>query len=203
MSIATKKAIFALRLQGLSNAEIGERVNLHPVSVSRIFSHVKKLETAGVIPEQLEEPPSDVEVLRGWKERLTTKSIKALDRGLDDTADNYRAGALGRDVLKGLGELQGDSVNVSIHVLLASVPPEWRERYWGASDDPGPRILPDEQHELWALEVFQKSGYSAAQFTQLRLDARADRMRLISNNEDFNEFFRAETARHSKSSRGS
>ena len=47
----------------------------------------------------------------------------------------------------------------------------------------------------WALEVFKKSGYSAAEFNQLRCDAQAGRV-LVSSDEDFDEFFRAEEARH-------
>src|SRR5262245_52089601 len=148
ISMATKKAVFALRLQGLSNAEIGERLNLHPVTVSKIFSSVKKLEAAGVVPEEPQAPPTDIEVMRNWKERLTTKSVKALDRALDDGTDNYKAGGLGRDVLKGLGEFQGDSVNLHIDRLINSVPPEWRDEFLGRRDEVGPPILPDEQHEL-------------------------------------------------------
>src|SRR5262249_32706469 len=130
VSIETKQAAFMLRLQGFTNSQIGERLNLHPVTVSRIFTGLKKLEAAGVVPKEQIKPPTDTEVLRGWKERLTTKSIKALDRGLDDESDNYKAGGLGRDVLKGLGELQGDSLNVNIQTFLASVPPEWQREYF-------------------------------------------------------------------------
>src|SRR5262245_63424399 len=92
VSVATMKAIFALRAQGLSNTEIGERLNLHPGSVCRIYRRVKKLEAAGRVPADPKEPPTDVEVLRDWKERLTTKSIKELERGLEDQTDNYKAG---------------------------------------------------------------------------------------------------------------
>jgi hypothetical protein len=199
VSVATKKAVFALRLQGLSNAEIGERVNLHPVTVSRIFTGLKKLEAAGVVPKEQIKPPNDTEVLRGWKERLTVKSVKAIDRGLDDQSDNYKAGGLGHSVLKGLGEFDGDSVNVHINQLINSVPDEFKSRYLVSGDDvdePAPRVLPAEQHELWALEVFKKSGYSAAEFNQLRRDAQAGRMSLVSSDEDFDEFFRAEEARY-------
>src|SRR5262245_23013982 len=124
VSMATMKAIFALRAQGFNNTEIGERLNLHPGSVCRIYRRVKQIETAGMVPDTAKAPPTDIEVMRDWKDRLTTKSIRALDRGLDDTTDNYKAGGLGRDVLKGLGELQGDSINVNMQNLIASVPPE-------------------------------------------------------------------------------
>jgi hypothetical protein len=198
VSIETKKAAFALRLQRFTNSQIGERLNLHPVTVSRIFTALKKLEAAGVVPKEQIKPPNDTEVLRGWKERLTVKSVKAIDRGLDDQSDNYKAGGLGHSVLKGLGEFDGDSVNVHINQMINSVPEEFKSRYLVSGDDvdePAPRVLPAEQHELWALEVFKKSGYSAAEFNQLRRDAQAGRV-LVSSDEDFDEFFRAEEARH-------
>ena len=196
VSFETKQAAFMLRLQGFTNSQIGERLNLHPVTVSRIFTGLKKLEAAGVVPKEQIKTPTEDEVLRDWKDRMRTKSIRALDRGLDDTSDNYKAGGLGRDVLKGLGELQGDSVSVHMQTFIASVPPEWRDRFFGEHDDAGPRILPDEQHELWALEVFQRSGLSAVEFSQLRRDARAGRMYLVTNDQDRDEFFRAEEARY-------
>jgi len=52
VSVATMKAAFALRLQGFGNAEIGRKLNLHPVTVSRIFTKMKKLEVEGVVPEE-------------------------------------------------------------------------------------------------------------------------------------------------------
>lgn len=184
----------ALRIQGYTNSEIGQRLNLHPVTVCRIFTAMKKLEAAGVVAQPAKEPPTDIEVLRDWKQRLTKKSIKALDRGLDDATDNYKAGNLGHTVLKGLGEFQGDSVNVNVQAFIASVPPEWRERYFATRDEPPPRQLPPEEHEVWALDVFKKSSCSAEQFNQLRREAREGRMRIVTDDDDFNEFFRAEQA---------
>src|SRR5262245_22151954 len=122
VSVATKKAVFALRLQGLSNAQIGERLNLHPVTVCRIFTSVKKLEAAGVVSHEPKEPPSDTEVLRNWRDRLTRKSIKALDRGLDDETDNYKAAGIANYVLRGLGEFENESINVHMNQLINSVP---------------------------------------------------------------------------------
>jgi hypothetical protein len=193
VSFETKQAAFALRLRGLTNSQIGTKLNLHPVTVSRIFTAIKKLESAGVVPKEETKPPSDTETLRDWRQRLTVKSVKALDRGLDDPSDNYKAGGLGRDVLKGLGELQGDGVNVHVQALIASVPPEWRDRY--TQHDSGPRMLSAEQHEVWALEVFRKSSLNAVEFSELRREARAGRTRLVSNDDDWNAFFEAETAR--------
>jgi hypothetical protein len=140
ISMDTLKAIFALRLQGFGNVEIGQRLNLHPVTISRQFSKLKKLESAGAVPKQPAEPPSDAEVMRNWRQRITHKSVRALDRGLDDTSDNYKAANVGLSALKGLGELQGDGVNVHVQALIASCPPEWRERYGLVSSDPDPAL---------------------------------------------------------------
>src|SRR5262245_51487973 len=103
---------------------------------------MKKLEAAGVVAQPPKEPPTDAEILVDWRDRLTKKSIRALDRGLEDQTDNYKAGGLGRDVLKGLGEFTGDSVNVQFQALLNSVPPEWRDRYMVT--------LPDDESDVAA-----------------------------------------------------
>ena len=197
VSLETKKAAFALRLQGLMNKEIAERLHIHPVTVSKMFKTLRQLEAAGVVTKQPKEARSDADILVDWKHRLTKKSVKALDRGLDDTTDNYMAGGLGRDVLKGLGELAGDSVNVHMQTLIATMPPEFRDRYFPETDQPRPEPEPlsTEAHECLGLQVFKESNCTPEEFQRLRREAREGRMRLVTNDEPWERFFESEEAR--------
>jgi hypothetical protein len=82
------------------------------------------------------------------------------------------------------------------------MPSEFRERYLGAMGRRRePRLHTDQEHEAWALELFRKSGLSPAEFSQRRMEARAGQIRVITNDEEWNEFFEAEQARASQHTR--
>jgi hypothetical protein len=64
-----------------------------------------------------------------YKNELKMKSIDAIHKGLEHKRDPYKRASLGVNVMKGIGEFQNDGANVNIQNVMASVPPEWRDRY--------------------------------------------------------------------------
>lgn len=57
---------------------------------------------------------------------LPVKAVTAIERSLDDEDDVHKAASTGVNVLKGLGHLQGEGVNVTIQQMLGAIPEEWR-----------------------------------------------------------------------------
>ena len=64
------------------------------------------------------------------RDELRRKAYVAVLAGLNDPRDSYKRASLGVQVLKGVGDLVPDTtMQVTIQMALAAVPPEWRERY--------------------------------------------------------------------------
>ena len=54
--------------------------------------------------------------------------VRAVERSVNDTDDVHRAANTATTVLKGLGHLQNDGVNVQVNTFLASLPDDMRAR---------------------------------------------------------------------------
>ena len=62
--------------------------------------------------------------LSHYREKLKGKAITAVENGLDCPDDPYKQGNLGVQVLKGLGEFNGDNPKGdSLNILIANMPP--------------------------------------------------------------------------------
>jgi hypothetical protein len=90
-----KQTIAVLRTQGMSNRAIAARLGLHHITVSKAYSEFRR-EASGVIDDLGAEWKRDVKIL-----------VRAVKRGLTDESDNHKAGVIGIQTLKGLGELPG------------------------------------------------------------------------------------------------
>ena len=122
-----------MRLKGLTNAEIGKKLGLHEITVSRLCSEVRKATAKTAIPETSE--PDQKTILANWRDRLKTKSIRSVERALDDDTDAYKSGNIAVATLKGLGDFSGDtSVNVNLQAFIASIPDDMRDRYLSLDD---------------------------------------------------------------------
>ena len=62
------------------------------------------------------------------RDELRRKAYLAVLAGLDCDRDDYKAAALGVQVLKGMGDLNADT-NVTLQTMFAAVPPDWRDKY--------------------------------------------------------------------------
>jgi len=189
----TKMAIIADKAAGVPVRVICSRYGLDASTVWRICKKV-----------QLAHPGSALSrgsTSEDLKTRITSKAYSALEGGLDDTSDSYRRGALAHQTLKELGSLaelgaQNEGQREFLR-QLNGLSEETRMRYLNPSPELGPRILSVEQHETWALQVFQNSGMDPIMFSQERTAARGGSRRWITNNPELEEFFRAEEARAS------
>jgi hypothetical protein len=189
----TKMAIIADKAAGVPVRVICSRYGLNASTVWRIckkvqLAHPRSALSRGSTSEDL-------------KTRITSKAYNALEGGLDCADDPYRRGALGHQTLKEIGTLaelgaQNEGEREAIR-QLAGMSEEMRKRYLNPEPEPEPRILSAEDHETWALDVFQKSGMTAFEFNRERSLARRGERRLLTNEEEVEEFFRAEEVRAS------
>src|SRR5262245_12950393 len=115
----TKVSIIADRAAGLTVREIA-KYDMHANTVSRVCRQFAK-----------DDPRTEYAqgILSGYRERLKSGAVKAVESGLDHPDDPYKRGNLGVQVLKGLGEFEQEKTSVHIANLMASVPEQWRSRY--------------------------------------------------------------------------
>lgn len=68
-----------------------------------------------------------------FKRGIRRKAVQAIENGLDCDRDPYRQGALGVQVMKGIGEFKSDQPDVGarVNILIGSVPGDWKQRYIG------------------------------------------------------------------------
>lgn len=109
-----KAAMLIMRGKHMGLDAIAEVVGRTPRAVKVFLEGVTKLAEA-----------SGVEY--DFRDDLKLKSLDAVRAGLVDERDNYKRATIGVNVLKGIGVLQPDGVQ--INQLIAAVPPEWTERY--------------------------------------------------------------------------
>ncbi len=140
LDTATKNAIIADRLAGIPGEMVARKYAVHEASVARIMMQLKKLTD---VKSEVHHTTAD------YRARLKAKSIAAIESGLDPDPDKYKAGNLGVQVMKGIGEFQGDqpaaggiTVNICIPSTLArperlvnGMPPE--------REDSKPLALPE------------------------------------------------------------
>jgi hypothetical protein len=147
----TQRAIIADRASGLSCREIGKKYDVDSSTVSRICRRFRE-----------ESPESELakDPVADYRSRLKTKSIRAIDAGLDDQSDNYKRGHLGVSVMKGIGEFEIDrGVHVTIEERARHLPPEWQARYMV-----GPAMLEEANAiDVRAEEVQESKSDSASQ----------------------------------------
>lgn len=120
VSDGERQAILALRAQRLSVREIADRIGRGVRTVEQCIKRAK--EQAGLLTDT------------DWREEMALNSIDAINSALRSRKDVYKAGNLGKDVMKGLGEFAQDGTQVHINQLMASVPPEFRDRYFVTAD---------------------------------------------------------------------
>ena len=67
-----------------------------------------------------------------FKTEIRRKAVRAIENGLECDRDPYRQGALGVQVMKGIGEFkEHQETNAKVAVLVGTVPLEWKQRYIG------------------------------------------------------------------------
>jgi hypothetical protein len=118
-----KQTIAVLRTQGMSNHAIAAKLGLHHITVSKAYSEFRR-EAAGAIDT----------IGNDWRTDMKIRAIRAVKRGLADQSDNFKAGNLGAQALRGLGEFEQPTTAVNIQAIINSVPPDMRHRYLTLED---------------------------------------------------------------------
>ena len=72
-----------------------------------------------------------------WRENMRQKAIVAVGAGLDCEDDPYKRGNLGTRALQGLGDFAAEN-QVNANLLIATMPPEFRDRYLISADEEPP-----------------------------------------------------------------
>lgn len=103
------------RQAGMANVKVAEKYGIRPESVSRIYRAFLRTEA----PDTITANPEN------FRKVLKEQAITAVEAGLKCTVDQYRRGALGVNVLKGLGIFESEGVNVNV----LNVPADWADRY--------------------------------------------------------------------------
>jgi hypothetical protein len=105
-----RQAIIADLALGMSQSQVARKFSVARESVGRIKATFTR--EHGSIAERLKED---------WRTRIVTKSIKSVERALDDHTDSYKSAHIGVASLKGLGVFTEQQM-VGIHVLMESMP---------------------------------------------------------------------------------
>jgi len=114
LDTATRNAIIADRLNGIPGEVVGRKYGIHEASVARLVSQFRRQtdSKAGI-----HQTPGD------WRNRLKTKSIAAIETGLDSKPDKYKTGNLGVAVMKGIGEFEGERPAIGGIPIIICLPP--------------------------------------------------------------------------------
>lgn len=123
---AVKRAIIAEHAQGVPRKVLALKYDVSEATVNRIWKEF--IQEASDLKLLTEEEPQK------FHSRIRAKAVRAIEAGLDHDQDPYRQGALGVQVMKGIGEFKGDhdSGQIKVNVMINTVPPEWKARYIGA-----------------------------------------------------------------------
>ena len=105
---AERMTICMLRGKGLTEHEIGEKLGRPQQSINNVLRAAEKAAKA-------------MGLNYDWRSDLKEKSIFALRNALTDKTDPYKAGALGKDTLKGLGEFEQEGA-VNFAAMINAVP---------------------------------------------------------------------------------
>jgi len=117
-----KQTICAMRTQGVSNQKIADSLGLHPVTVSKTYHSF--LRAASPI----------IDDLGDWRRDMKILAVKAVKRGLTDESDKYKAGNLGVQALRGIGEFEQEGNTLNFQALINSIPANMRARYISSED---------------------------------------------------------------------
>lgn len=124
VSAAVKRAIIVEKSNGDPVQIIAVRYDVTPATVNKIW---REFVSSTVDVRRLGD-----ENLEIFKTKIRRKAVNAIENGLDCDRDPYRQGALGVQVMKGIGEFkQEDAGGVRVNVLIGSVPVDWKQRYIG------------------------------------------------------------------------
>lgn len=120
---AIRKAVIVEKARGTPTKLIALQLDISEESVRNIWSKFTK--EAVEVSMITDEAPAHL------KNRLKAKAVIAIENGLDWDQDPYRQGALGVQVMKGIGEFKSDhdTGQAKVNVLINMVPPEWKQRY--------------------------------------------------------------------------
>jgi hypothetical protein len=192
MSETVKLGIVADLAGGTAVRTISERYNVAPSTIWRLRT---KLQQSN--PDcSLSGDATSTNLHR----RIMAKSFAALEGALDCAADMYRRGLLGSQVLKESGAFtqfaNANEVELAFIRRISGASADIQERYAAPSPEADPKTLSPQDHELWGLEAFRHSGFSASEFQNERTLARQGERRLISNNPEVEAFFAADAIRH-------
>jgi transposase-like protein len=112
---SVRQAIIADLALGMSQSQVARKFDVNRQSVGRIKLAFTR--EHGSIAERLKED---------WRTRIVSKSIKSVERALDDHTDSYKSAHIGVASLKGLGVFTEQQM-VGIHVLMESMPGDLKE----------------------------------------------------------------------------
>jgi hypothetical protein len=115
-----KLAIVTARAVGVSVNELAKRYDVSRQTISSVLAGLKNAKHKDAKEE------FDAIVYRN---RLRKKAYEGVEAGLDCSDDQYKRGNLGVQVLKGVGDFNGDSINVTFNQFVASIPDDMRDRY--------------------------------------------------------------------------
>lgn len=120
---ATRRAMIVEKANGDSDQIIALRYDVDEASVRKVW---RDWVNATIDVRRLGDENPEI-----FKAKIRKKAVNAIENGLDCDRDPYRQGALGVQVMKGIGEFKGDEGNshVKVNVLIGAVPAEWKDRY--------------------------------------------------------------------------
>ena len=116
----TKQAVIAAYAVNGSIIETATKFGIHRHTVRRILLAVRSDTRTGLSSE--------------WRATTRKHAINAVDAGLTCPDDPYKRGALGNQVLIGLGEFKSGP-DIKIGVQINECPPELRSRLVTLDDD--------------------------------------------------------------------
>lgn len=106
-----KRAIVAAVGVKGSMQQVADEFGVHRNTVSELCKSVR------------DEVPNSV-LGASWRSQMREKAVVSVNRALDDDTDSYKSGAIGVNVLKGLGDFAPDQGNINVQQLAISMPQE-------------------------------------------------------------------------------
>jgi hypothetical protein len=125
---AVRNAIIADKAEGVSTKELAIRYDCSESTIRSIWRSF--VQTSARVRSIAHETQQDT------RNRLKGKAVIAIESGLDCERDPYRRGALGVQVMKGIGEFKEDNSGARVAVLVGNLPVGWKERYITTGDTP-------------------------------------------------------------------
>ncbi len=116
-----EKALMVLVMEGLTEAQIAEKLNRQVGSIhGKITSMKEDAKKSGLDHD--------------WREDMQNRAIKAVNAGLDATEDPYKQAQVGVQALKGLDVFRPD-MGVNVAAIIGQIPAEHRARYLSLDED--------------------------------------------------------------------